>query len=67
MKIRKAVYTIFLFLSSFSEAFASEENSCSISLSQHTTLRNAVRYYKSEKYQEAEIELSRLIFETDCA
>ncbi|WP_167881230.1 hypothetical protein [Leptospira gomenensis] len=66
MKIRKVVYTIFLFLSGVSAVF-SEENFCSTSLSQHTTLRNAVQYYKSEKYQEAEIELSRLTFETDCS
>ncbi|WP_061249698.1 hypothetical protein [Leptospira alstonii] len=34
--------------------------------SKHTTLQNAIQYYKSEKYLESEIELSRLLLEVDC-
>ncbi|PJZ52289.1 hypothetical protein [Leptospira adleri] len=63
----KSLYTSALFfLFSFSLFPSGSEEICNSLETKHTTFRNAIQYYKSEKYLESEIELSRLLLEADC-
>ncbi|MBM9575802.1 hypothetical protein JWG45_01420 [Leptospira sp. 201903070] len=63
----KRLYTLSLFLLvSFSVFPYSSDEICNSLETKHSTFRNAIQYYKSEKYLESEIELSRLLLEVDC-
>ncbi len=62
----KSIYIVTLFLFASLDLFSSNSEVCDSLQSKHTTLQNAIQYYKSEKYLESEIELSRLLLEVDC-